>query len=193
MYRHCRTSFHGRVSGPGIRVCAGVFRTFVSIVADLRGAVVRSGLAACFRSGGDAVMVNRDLPVFQFRVQLIVGRLHRTAGIWRSDFRARVIESLAKAFLGMVPVKFHNAVHADHYRILFRVTIDFCDFIRRAHAGSSVAGTGTCQQRHQATQLVGWRRWLQPKSGSIDGIDGVLGGTVVRIVSDSGLPFDDAF
>lgn len=45
-------------------VFAGVFRTFVSIVADLCGAVVRSGLAACFRHSGDAVMVDRHLFVF---------------------------------------------------------------------------------------------------------------------------------
>ena len=58
---------------------------------------------------------------------------------------------------------------------------------------SFVVGTGADQQRHKAPQLAGRRRWLQPKSGSIDGTDGVLGRAVVWAVSDSRLSGDGAF
>ena len=120
MYCDGRTSFDGRVPGPGIRVCSRVFRPFVSLVADLRCAVLRSGLAAGVRiAAGMLLVVDRDLSVLQSSVQFAAGRLYRAAGVWRADFRAGILESVAKTILGLVLVEFRDAIYAGHYRILF--------------------------------------------------------------------------
>ncbi len=123
----------------------------------------------------------------------LAGRLHRAAGVWRSDVCSCSLESVAKKILGLDVVEFSNAIYAGDYRILFCPAFHFCDVIRRAYAGSPVAGTVTGEQRHKTIELAGWWRWLQSQSGTIAGADGVLGGTVVWPVSDSGFSGDDAF
>ena len=185
---------HGWVPGSGIRVCAGIFRPFVSSVADLRGAVLRSGLAAGVRIA--AGMLLWSIVIFLFFSSVFSSLLVACIGpqVFGVPISVRaVIKSVAKTILGVVLVKFYDAVYAGDYRILFCIAFHFCDVLRRAYAGSPVAGTGTCQQRHKTTQLAGRWRWLQSQSGTTDGTDGVLGGAVVRTVSDSGLPFDVAF